>query len=115
VGRILKRIFIVLGGALLVLALLVLHTFYAGGAFTSVRYHALAGCTFAPLPGAAEDLQIDHATGIAYLSVFDRRAAMHDAHATGTILKLDLNHPGAHPVPALADAPPGFRPHGLSL
>jgi len=115
VGRILKRIFIVLGAVVVVLALLFLHAFYAGGAFKSITYHALADCSAESLPGAAEDLAIDHANGTAYLSVFDRRAAMHDSSVTGTILKLDVNRPGAHPVPALADAPPGFRPHGLSL
>jgi arylesterase/paraoxonase len=115
VGRILKRIFITLGVALVLVALLLLRLLNAGGAFDRIAYHALAGCAPQPLPGSAEDLEVDHATGIAYLSVLDRRAARTGADVAGTVLALDLSRSGAPPLPAIADAPPGFRPHGLSL
>jgi arylesterase/paraoxonase len=114
-GTNLKRVLIVLGAALVIAALIAVRFLSATGAFRTIQYRAVAACAAEPLPGSAEDMEIDHATGIAYLSVLDRRAAVNDPLLTGTILKVDLNQLSLHPVPATADDPPGFRPQGLSL
>jgi len=111
----LMRLSLVLGAALLVAALGALQYLSARDAFARIQPRAIAGCMAQPLSGSAEDLAIDRATGLAYLSVLDRRAARDEPLRTGTIMKLDLNQPGAQPLPATVGDPPGFRPQGLSL
>jgi len=111
----LRRYLLGLGGALLVVALVVVRFLTVSGAFTAIEPQPLAGCTSQPLPGPAADLEIDRTAGIAYLSVLDRRSLDDNALIVGTIQKLDLNQPGAQPMPATAGDPPGFRPQGLSL
>jgi hypothetical protein len=114
-GKILKRVFVALAVLIVVVGIVVLRFLNVTGAFDTIHYRPIASCSALALPGAAEDIQVDHASGIAYLSVFDRRAALHDRGITGTILKLDLNQPNAALKPATAGDPPGFRPHGVSL
>ena len=86
-----------------------------GGQFRTLKAHAPGVCTAVPLEASAEDIQINRARGIAYLSMLDRRAAMQGGSARGTILALDLNDPALPVTLALARAPEGFHPHGLSL
>jgi arylesterase/paraoxonase len=114
-GKILKPVFIGLAVLIVVVAAVALRFLNVTGGFNTLNYRSIASCNALALPGAAEDIQVDHASGIAYLSVFDRRTALHDSQIVGTILKLDLNQPNAAPQPATAGDPPGFRPHGLSL
>jgi arylesterase/paraoxonase len=92
-----------------------------GGQFRALPPPTPLACETIALPGSAEDIQIDRASGLAYLSVLDRRGRMTDRGIEGDILQLDaaaLDAPGA-PAPAalsaLAAKPPGFVPHGLSL
>lgn len=114
-GRILKRALVGLGVVFAVVGMVVLHFLYVTGAFDTLKDLPIAGCSARALPGAAEDIEVDHSSGVAYLSVLDRRAMLHDKHVVGTILKLDLNRPDADLKPATAEDPPGFRPHGVSL
>jgi arylesterase/paraoxonase len=111
----LKRYLLGLGAVLLAAALVVVRFLTVSGAFAEIEPQPLAGCTSQPLPGPAADLEIDRATGIAYLSVLDRRSLGENALIVGSIQKLDLNQAGAQPMPATAGDPPGFRPQGLSL
>jgi arylesterase/paraoxonase len=114
-GRILKRTFIGLAVLAVVAGIVALHLLDVTGAFDTINYRPIAGCNALALSGAAEDIEVDHSSGIAYLSVFDRRAAMTDNKVVGTVLKLDLSQPNGLLKPATAEDPPGFRPHGISL
>ena len=72
-------------------------------------------CAAVPLPGSGEDIQVDHARGLAYVSVFDRLGiAKGEAVQPGMVMRLDLNASPLTPQPALQGGPE-LRPHGLSL
>jgi len=73
-------------------------------------------CTAIPLENAsAEDIQIDRARGLAYLSLFDRMAgAQGEDPGPGTIGRLDMNMNPPQVTSALQDGP-ALHPHGLSL
>jgi arylesterase/paraoxonase len=80
-----------------------------------VEEHFAGVCTDIPLDGSAEDIQIDRARGLAYLSLFDRMAtAKGEPAAAGTIARLDLNMTPPTVNSALTDGP-DLHPHGLSL
>lgn len=115
-ARFFKRLLITVLGIVLVLALGVFAFLQRGGAFTTLTASANGSCrAIATGAGSAEDIQIDHRTGIAYLSAYDRRAVVEGKSVTGTILQLDLNSSDPTPEPALLTAPNNFKPHGLSL
>lgn len=86
-----------------------------GGQFRTLKPHAPGICTPVPLTASAEDIQIDRARGIAYLSLLDRRAGMQGRETQGDLYALDLNAEPLQGNSALARVPPGFHPHGLSL
>ncbi|MBS95416.1 MAG: hypothetical protein CL799_13325 [Chromatiales bacterium] len=78
--------------------------------------HFAGTCTTLPLPGSAEDNQVDRERGFAYMSILDRQAiASGKKAAPGQVMRLDLNTPELKAVNALLDPPAGFHPHGLSL
>ncbi|MGI9289846.1 MAG: SMP-30/gluconolactonase/LRE family protein [Gammaproteobacteria bacterium] len=65
--------------------------------------------------GSAEDIQIDRARGLAYLSISDRMAtAKGEDPGPGDIGRLDLNMNPPNVGSALTDGP-DLKPHGLSL
>jgi hypothetical protein len=81
--------------------------------------HFDGSCKTIPLAMSAEDLRIDPATGLAYLTYYDtieentkRRAP---AKATGTVMLVDLNAAEPHVRAALSTEPENFKPSGLSL
>lgn len=117
----LKRIGWGLLGLVLLLGLYLLEFLHHGGQFRDLQARTGAACTPIPLEGSAEDVQIDRARGVAYLSALDRRGLVERRPVTGTVLQLDLSGADAasgaapQPRPALESAPPGFRPHGMSL
>jgi arylesterase/paraoxonase len=80
-----------------------------------VAEHFAGTCTEIPLEGSAEDIQIDRARGLAYLSLFDRMAtAKGDSAPPGTIARVDLNMNPPQVASALTNGP-NLHPHGLSL
>ncbi|MDP6437296.1 MAG: hypothetical protein QF790_09145 [Gammaproteobacteria bacterium] len=84
--------------------------------YKDIDEHFAGTCTALPLPGSAEDNQIDRERGFAYMSVLDRAAtASGEKTLPGQIMRLDLNAPEPQAVYALLDPPEGFHPHGLSL
>src|SRR5262245_20119149 len=114
-SRLLRR---VIASIVLVLALLgaaVLFWLTRVGAFVHVTPHFAGTCEPLALPASAADIRIDRANRIAYLAVLDRRALAAGRDVTGTILQVDLRATPLTPTPALAAAPEGFRPRGLSL
>ena len=86
-----------------------------GGQFRTLKPHTPGVCTPVPLTASAEDIQIDRARGIAYLSLLDRRAGMQGIETQGDLYALDLNTEPLQGDSALARVPSGFHPHGLSL
>jgi arylesterase/paraoxonase len=93
----------------------------ASGYFTAIRQEVVAECRAIASPPGPEDIQIDRAHGLAFVSAFDRRAAWASGPQAkglrGGIYVLDLNAPQAqwalHPV--TASEPAEFHPRGLSL
>lgn len=86
-----------------------------GGQFRELTMSALPDCTTLPMAASAEDIQIDRAHGVAFLSYLDRRGQIEGKPVRGTVMLVDLNAPEPRPRPALAADPPDFRPHGMSL
>jgi arylesterase/paraoxonase len=77
--------------------------------------HFAGTCTSFELSGSGEDIQIDRARGLAYISLFDRQAlAKGDPVEPGDIVRIDLNRDPAEAASALLDGP-DLRPHGISL
>lgn len=97
------------------LAIVVFDFLRHGGQFKTLQPHFAGTCTTVPLEASAEDIQIDRARGLAFLSYLDRRAQVEGKAVLGTVMMLDLNQPDSRPRPALATDPPQFRPHGMSL
>ena len=71
----------------------------------------------ATIPGVvgAEDITVNRRTGIAYLSVCDRRSAVAGKGAGGGIYAYDLNLPAPVPVRIDTGLPGDFQPHGICL
>lgn len=86
-----------------------------GGQFRDLTPRAPGSCSALPLNASAEDIQIDRNRSVAYLSSLDRRALIQGAAIEGTVLQVDLVADPLRTAPALSSAPPGFRPHGMSL
>ncbi len=101
--------------AVALVAILVLDFLRHGGQFRRLEPHFAGRCSAVPMAASAEDIQLDRARGLAYLSYLDRRAQVEGQPVLGTVMLLDLNRDDARPRPALASAPPRFRPHGMSL
>jgi arylesterase / paraoxonase len=96
-------------------AIIVVDFLRHGGQFKTLEPHFAGTCTTLSMAASAEDIQIDRARGLAYLSYLDRRGQVEGKPVLGTVMLLDLNQPDARPRPALAADPPQFRPHGMSL
>ncbi len=77
--------------------------------------HFAGQCEAVDLNESAEDIQIDHERGFAYLSLIDRLTLAQGGDAQGWIGVLDLKNGLRNIKPALLDKPAHFRPHGISL
>ncbi|MDW8259205.1 MAG: SMP-30/gluconolactonase/LRE family protein, partial [Gammaproteobacteria bacterium] len=97
------------------LAIIVFDQLRHGGQFRALAFKAPGECNALAMSASAEDVQIDRARGIAYLSYLDRRAQVEGKPVFGTVMLVDLNAPDPRPRPALVADPPNFRPHGMSL
>jgi arylesterase/paraoxonase len=86
-----------------------------GGAFRPVRSGFAGVCRSIVLVGSSEDIQLDRARGLAYLSFLDRDSLARGEAVNGSVTLLDLNVPEPVPRAAMAFDPADFRPHGLSL
>jgi len=106
----------IVGGIVLVLVLPIAWIFLRdSGQFREIRPHFAGVCRKLALAASAEDIRIDHGTGVAYLSYLDRRAVMSGESVNGTVMLVDLNAAEPRPRAALVTEPPDFRPHGMSL
>jgi hypothetical protein len=90
------------------------------GFMTPLTAHFDGSCQTLPLQASAEDLRIDPANGLVYLTYYDsvdaRRSGRTPASSgTGTIMLVDLNAAEPHVRAALVSEPADFKPSGLSL
>lgn len=102
-------------GLVAVLAVVSIDFLRHGGQFRELTMQPLPDCRTLNMEASAEDIQIDRANGLAYLSYLDRRGLVEGKPVRGTVMMVDLNAPEPRPRPALASDPADFRPHGLSL
>lgn len=114
-GKVLKRILWVALVLVLFVGVVIFDYLRRSGQFTTLEPHFAGICAPIPLAMSAEDIQIDRAAGIAYLSALDWRGQFQGKDVTGTVLRIDLNAEPMLAAPALVADPPGFRPHGMSL
>src|SRR5690606_22179381 len=108
--------------ALIVVASVLVWRFLAAtGYFTGIRQEIAADCRAIEAVPGPEDIQIDHETGIAYISAYDRRLVQSGEEGVdvvrGGIYAIDLNKPEAEWAlyPVTAPEPADFRPHGISI
>jgi arylesterase/paraoxonase len=115
VGSVTKKVAI----AALVLGLLILivaaELLRRSGVFVRISPRFEGQCTPIEMSASAEDIQIDHGTGLAYLSYLDRRGALQGKTSPGTVMLVDLNAEQPRVRAALSSDPPDFQPQGMSL
>ena len=113
-----KRFWKVLLGLTLLLAVSywVHDTLRAMGIFRTVLEQSAGPTRRLQVPGlvGVEDITVDGATGVAYLSATDRRAQAAGQPPMGAIFRYDLRDPNAVPQRISKEAD-SFAPHGLSL
>tara|TARA_R110002110_G_scaffold183726_2_gene390426 strand:+ start:826 stop:1920 length:1095 start_codon:yes stop_codon:yes gene_type:complete len=104
-----------------IVGVLIWRSLSASGYFTGIRQEIAANCsTIQAVPGP-EDIVIDRARGLAYVSAYDRRAVNSGTPGAdavrGGIYAIDLNAPQADWAlyPVTPAEPADFRPHGISL
>ena len=113
IAKIFGLLFIAL---LLVVSASVLSFLVRGNAFREAVNASPGKCELFTIDlGSAEDIEIDHQSGIAYLSVLDRRGLVAGKNVTGTILQMGLADPAFALDKAIESQLEGFRPHGISL
>ena len=88
---------------------------WSAGQFRTIDSHFSGTCR--PMAGVigAEDITIHPESGIAYISVCDRRAVAAGNPGNGGIFAYDLNTVGARPINVTPMVDPDFQPHGISL
>lgn len=93
----------------------VVHLLWSTGQFKTIEPHFSGTCRTVPGVVGAEDITIHPGTGVAYISVCDRRAFMDGQKGHGGIYAYELNE--AQPVPVMLTSEPGpdFQPHGIGL
>ena len=104
--------------ALTMLSIITWRFLAAAGYFTAIKLEVPAVCSVVPSPPGPEDIEIDRARGLAFVSASDRRALMAGNNAArGGIYVIDLTAPTEHWQlrPVTAAEPADFHPHGLSL
>lgn len=111
----LRTVGIILLVAALGVAALTLRTVHLAGYFRSIEPHFNGTCRLVEGLVGAEDIAIDRGIGAAYLSGYDRRAAIAGKPVPGAIHYYDLKAAGAVPVNLTPDADTSFQPHGISL
>lgn len=115
----LRTLLIVIVVALLALGGLAVRTLIAAGSFRTVESAYAGTCRRIVAPAGSEDIALDRARGLLYLSAIDRRAVLGGAsEARGEIFLMQLAALEEGPLPLTGTnsrAPDDFRPHGISL
>ncbi len=80
-----------------------------------INEHFSGTCTDFEMKGSGEDVQIDRARGLAYVSLFDRMGTVKgESVGPGDILRIDLTRTPPEAMSAISDGPE-LHPHGISL
>jgi arylesterase/paraoxonase len=111
----LKNMIVGLAVLAVLAALAVSFVMHRAGQFETLEPVALPSCRAVTGAPGAEDITVDRASGIAFISSFDRRAALAGRPRRGAIFAYDLNAPGTPPRELTADFKGDFNPHGISL
>lgn len=110
-----RATFAVAGIVIMLAVVLLLKTFHDAGEFKSVVSRCECACVeYKGLPGT-EDITIDPETGLAYISVDDRRAAGQGRAVQGAIYGFDTRSGASSPFKLTGDLPFDFHPHGIGL
>jgi arylesterase / paraoxonase len=97
-----------------VLAIVILKTYRDAGEFAILAPHSNCSCVRVNNVPGPEDIVIDHSTGTAFVSSFNRRALMKGKFLQGTVFAYNLE--GKPVLKALTgNVPMEFSPHGLSF
>ncbi len=111
-----KYLFMTLG---LVVAVLLIRLVDNSGMLRELHWQAYGQCEQVPGPVGAEDITVDAATGIAFISADDRRAYLRhgnqSATPNGAIWMLDLKQAGSAPQPMEHNLDGLFHPHGIDF
>ena len=110
-----KKILKIIGWIVLFIILFSLWMLQRMDTFKTIANNTPEVCESFEMSGSAEDIEIDYARGIAYLSIQDREALIKGQNTQGFIGKIDLNQKPYELVSALTEQPEHLRPHGLSL
>ncbi len=105
--------YIVIGVLLSLIGRLLFLIIPSSGQFTSFKTILVDQCRKIEIAPGPEDIQIDHNTGLAYISAVDRRAL--NNVPPGGIYVLNLNKPEMPARKLKGKLPDGFNPHGISL
>jgi len=110
-----KWVLITLPLVILACAGWVVNLLWSAGQFKTIDSHFSGTCQ--PVSGVvgAEDITIHPATGIAYISVCDRRDVAIGKPGNGGIYAYELNSDHAQPINLTPEVDPDFQPHGISL
>jgi arylesterase / paraoxonase len=113
----LKKIAILFSALVLILGLLGIVTYYESGGFKTITNRFEGKTQKVSGISGVEDITIDQATGIAFLSADDRWASsIKQKPVKGAIYTLNLNDSILHPLSMTADFPQeDFHPHGISF
>lgn len=117
-GRVLRRIGLVVVVLLVVAGGLVLRTLNAGGYFKTVVSSFSGTCTAVSGVVGAEDMELDRRTGELFISSQDRRRAPgagEGAFKQGEILLAHVDRPDEPPVSLTRTITDTLHPHGISL
>ena len=109
-----KTIFILLI-CLVASAMLVVARLNRAWQFRSIQPAFSGSCTVVSGVVGAEDITVNPRTGMAYLSVCNRRAPAAGKDSAGAIFAYDLKAPNPVPVRLDIDLPGDFQPHGICL
>ena len=88
---------------------------WSAGQFKTIDSHFSGTCQPVAAVVGAEDITIHPTTGIAYISVCNRRDVAMGKPGNGGIYAYDLNSDHAQPINLTPEADPDFQPHGISL
>lgn len=110
-GRIIGFVllFLVVAGGVIIFRIL-----NAAGYFNEVTPHFAGKCQSVQGVLGAEDIELDRATGMLFLSSQDRRPAADGSYKPGAIYLALVDKPDLRPVP-LIENDDTFHPHGVSL
>jgi arylesterase/paraoxonase len=102
-------------GAGIALAIVLFVLYVYPGFLTPIASRFDGSCRTVPLSLSAEDLRIDAASGVAYLTYYDRTPWLGTKRGQGSVMLVDLNAAEPRVRAALTVEPPDFAPAGLGL